>query len=53
MKTSQYWPLNMYPECEIYDNVAWDLPGFRRQRLSAGKSARNLVAELPERRQPE
>jgi len=32
----------MYPECEIYDNLAWDLPGFRRRRWSAAKSSKIL-----------
>jgi hypothetical protein len=28
----------MDPEGQIYDNVAWDLPGFRRQPQSTQKS---------------
>lgn len=30
MSTRKYWPLLYDPEGEIYENVAWDLPGFRR-----------------------
>jgi len=32
MSKSKYWPLDYDPEGEIYDNLAWDLPGFRRER---------------------
>jgi hypothetical protein len=32
MTTRKYWPLNYDPEGEIYENVAWDLPGFRRDK---------------------
>lgn len=28
--THKFWPLDYDPEGEIYENVAWDLPGFRR-----------------------
>ena len=30
MKTRKYWPLVYDPEGEVYENVAWDLPGFRK-----------------------
>src|SRR5437764_633135 len=30
MDTRKFWPLDYDPEGEIYENVAWDLPGFRR-----------------------
>jgi hypothetical protein len=30
MKTRKFWPLDSDMEGEIYENVAWDLPGFRR-----------------------
>ena len=33
MNTPQFWPLDFDPEGEIYENVAWDLPGYRRGRL--------------------
>jgi hypothetical protein len=32
MSTRKFWPLNYDPEGEIYENVAWDLPGYRRGR---------------------
>jgi hypothetical protein len=32
MSKSKYWPLDYDPEGEIYENLAWDLPGFRRGR---------------------
>ncbi len=34
MNTPKYWPLDMDPEGQIYDNPAWDLPGFRRRKPS-------------------
>lgn len=30
MQTRKFWPLDYDPEGEIYENLAWDLPGFRR-----------------------
>ena len=35
MKTRKFWPLDYDPEGEIYENLAWDLPGFRRRRKTA------------------
>lgn len=32
MITRKFWPLDFDPEGEIYENIAWDLPGFRRTR---------------------
>ena len=43
MSTSKYWPIDTDPEGQIYDNVAWDLPGFRAGRVSR---------KVPHRRQP-
>jgi len=37
MSTRKFWPLDLDPEGQIYDNPAWDLPGFRRPRPSAKK----------------
>jgi hypothetical protein len=33
MNTSKFWPLDSDLEGAIYENVAWDLPGFRRPTL--------------------
>jgi len=35
MITSKFWPLDYDPEGEIYENLAWDLPGFRRRDTQA------------------
>jgi hypothetical protein len=35
----QFWPLDYDPEGEIYENLAWDLPGFRPKRRSTAKRA--------------
>ena len=29
MSKRKFWPLDFDPEGEIYENPAWDLPGFR------------------------
>lgn len=29
MKTRKFWPLDFDPEGEIYETLAWDLPGFK------------------------
>ncbi|HLK47789.1 MAG TPA: hypothetical protein VKT49_06625 [Bryobacteraceae bacterium] len=31
MNTRKFWPLDFDPEGEIYENVAWDLPGYTRK----------------------
>jgi hypothetical protein len=30
MTKRKFWPLDFDPEGEIYENVAWDLPGYKR-----------------------
>ena len=30
MTTRKFWPLDFDPEGEVYENVAWDLPGYNR-----------------------
>lgn len=37
MSIRKYWPLDMDPEGQIYDNLAWDLPGYRRRRPQAAR----------------
>jgi hypothetical protein len=32
MEKRKFWPLDYDPEGEIYDTLAWDLPGYRRPR---------------------
>jgi hypothetical protein len=43
MTTRKFWPLDFDPEGEIYENVAWDLPGFRlrKQGLSDHRKPAN------------
>lgn len=31
MNKRKFWPLDFDPEGEIYDTLAWDLPGYRQQ----------------------
>lgn len=40
-----FWPLDYDPEEEIYENLSWDLPGFKLAR----RSRRSLAA----RRKPD
>ena len=37
-----FWPLDFDPEGEVYENVAWDLPGYtyRREELKQPRKAR-------------
>ena len=30
MQPRKFWPLDTDPEGALYENPAWDLPGFRR-----------------------
>jgi hypothetical protein len=32
MSKNRFWPLDYDPEGAIYENLSWDLPGFRPQR---------------------
>lgn len=32
MEKRKFWPLDFDPEGEIYENVAWDLPGYKSRR---------------------
>lgn len=42
-----FWPLDDDPEGEIYENLAWDLPGFRGRKAkppgNPGRKRRNRV----------
>jgi hypothetical protein len=31
MEKRKFWPLDFDPEGEIYENLAWDLPGYQRR----------------------
>lgn len=43
MSTAKFWPLDMDPEGQIYDNPAWDLPGRTRRPRATKKSARGTA----------
>lgn len=40
MMKRKFWPLDYDPDGEIYENVSWDLPGYRRRQASGMKSTR-------------
>jgi len=46
MKTCKYWPLDPDPEGEIYENPAWDLPGFSRERKAHPKKKKMARSHL-------
>jgi hypothetical protein len=45
MEKRKFWPLDFDPEGEIYDNVAWDLPGYRTRRrgISSHRKRRSKI----------
>jgi hypothetical protein len=38
MRSPKFWPLDFDPEGAIYENPAWDLPGFKRGLLARPKA---------------
>ena len=46
MRTHKFWPLDFDPEGAIYENPAWDLPGFKRGLRARANSA--SLAEKPQ-----
>ena len=49
MKTSKFWPLVDDPEGEIYETLAWDLPGFRQASRRRRPQTRNTIVIRPDR----
>jgi len=49
MNTSKFWPLDYDSDGEIYENPAWDLPGFRRHRPPVQKPQRTAESKKPRR----
>lgn len=47
MDTSRFWPLDFDPEDEIYENVAWDLPGYRRNCRNPGQRRKASMQSMP------
>jgi hypothetical protein len=47
MNTPKYWPIDNDPEGQIYDNVSWDLPGFRRRPRSRKFPQRTPARSAP------
>jgi hypothetical protein len=40
MEERNFWPLDFDPEGEIYENVAWDLPGYQPQPKKVSRARR-------------
>jgi hypothetical protein len=45
MQKNQFWPFEPDPEGEIYENPAWDLPGYRKNRTSGDSKPRRKPRE--------
>ena len=43
MRTPSFWPLDLDWDEQIYDKVAWDLPGLRRRLREKRKSTKRLT----------
>ena len=41
MDKRKFWPLDFDPEGEIYETLAWDLPGYTRRRNELRKAKRD------------
>jgi hypothetical protein len=46
MNERKFWPFYFDPEGEIYENLSWDLPGYRLQR-KARQSRRKRAKSGP------
>lgn len=44
MSTPKYWPLDLDPEEAVYENPAWDLPGFRMPHWTRVTSSTPCIA---------
>jgi hypothetical protein len=42
-----FWPLDFDPEGEVYENVAWDLPGYTHNREQRKRRARQRPEAAP------
>jgi len=45
MMIRKFWPLDYDPEGEIYENVAWDLPGYRTRTSTQPPSSRKTTTQ--------
>jgi hypothetical protein len=51
MSKRKFWPLDFDLEGEIYENPAWDLPGFRLPRTTRRVRRRPVAANAVTKRQ--
>jgi hypothetical protein len=49
MDKSNFWPLDFHPEGEVYENVAWDLPGYTHRHDKRDR-ARKVSARVDRER---
>jgi hypothetical protein len=45
----KFWPLDLEPEDQIYDNPSWDLPGLRRTRSQGSPANPRKREKQPKR----
>ena len=45
MNIRKFWPLDFDPEDEVYETLAWDLPGYRKKTHTSVKlTSQNMGA---------
>jgi hypothetical protein len=49
MNTPKFWPLDYDTDGEIYENVSWDLPGFRPRQPHRRSPAKPSPQKSPRR----
>jgi hypothetical protein len=47
MNTHKFWPLDYDPEDEVYETLAWDLPGYRKKTHARVKLTSQKRTEPP------
>ena len=52
MNTQKFWPLDYDPEDEVYETLAWDLPGYRKKTHARVKLTPRNRVEPPQRDVP-
>jgi hypothetical protein len=51
MNTRNFWPLDFDPEEEIYENLAWDLPGYKLHRENRSRQRKATAIVVRERKE--
>jgi len=46
MNQKKFWPLDFDPEGEVYENLAWDLPGYTHRQTRPTAQDNGQIASL-------